>query len=260
MAKKAGAYLVTFLRLILNSAREESSLQDLVDKKLLTEGEQEYFASLGGAAPHASVLLNILIQDAASNGLLGVNPECTQSNLICLQQDFQQLRGNALDALMYIDVQLPLPFVQMVCAVTYGLLVQLIYVCASFVSYGISTGLSSWMVTGYLTIVLYSFVMMGLLKLFVVVANPLGYDAADYPADTYVKLLEGSLAKIRMSSMAILESTISESSVSEILSSNGPLLRELKPGKDDSGEPCLSFVDLKSKGLEESKSADVVEL
>lgn len=251
LAKKVGAYLLTFFRLLLNAAREETSLQDLVDQKLLTIEEQLYFRSLAGGPPHASVLINILIQDAASNGLLGVTPECTQANLLCLQQDFQQLRGYGLDAMMYIDVQLPLAFIQIVCAVTYGLLVQLIYVCSSFISAGIAMGQSHYLVTGYITIILYSFVMLGLLKLFVILHNPLGYDAADYPANTYAKTLEGSLGKIRMSAMAILESSLENFLKKSLINADGDMIKgNLMPEKDKAGNTILAFENHKSTSVD----------
>ncbi len=75
---------------------------------------------------------------------------------------------------MYIDVQLPYPFIQIVTAVVYAFLIQLILVCSSFVSAGAKSGDQADITTGYVTIVLYTFVLLGLLRLFEVLSNPLG--------------------------------------------------------------------------------------
>ncbi len=78
-------------------------------------------------------------------------------------------------------------------------MIQLVYVCSSFISLGLKNSDSSSLTTGYLTVLLYSFVLLGLLKLFHTLANPMGYDSADFPGDSYQAALEKTLLGIHQS-------------------------------------------------------------
>lgn len=76
------------------------------------------------------------------------------------------IQKNAASVMLYINCQLPYPFIQIISAVVYMFLIQLFLVCSSFVSHGISTGNKADIITGLLTIILYNFVLLGLLRLF----------------------------------------------------------------------------------------------
>ena len=91
-------------------------------------------------------------------------------------------------------------------AVAYAFLIQLVLVCSSFVSRGISTNETSDISTGYITIVLYNFVLLGLLRLFEVLSNPLGDDAADFPGDSYMVSFERNLYNMLVNAFALVHS------------------------------------------------------
>ena len=79
--------------------------------------------------------------------------------------------------------------------------------CASFIAYGIQHGDSSSMATGYITIILYSFVLFGLLRLYSVLSNPLtASHAANFPTEKYLRDFVRNLNKIRVEGFAFIES------------------------------------------------------
>jgi hypothetical protein len=99
--------------------------------------------------------------------------------------------------------------VQIIVAIVYGCLVQLVYVCSSYISRCDLFRLASDYKTGYLTVITYSFVLLGILKLFTIMSNPI-QDVADFPANTYQKNLEVSAACI--TTMALLDHNMHQSS------------------------------------------------
>lgn len=222
LIKNVSGYLLLYFRLVINAARGEKNLKDLVEKGYITPADQLYFHSIGPVPVHATVLLNIIIQDAANAGLLETIPGTVVSNLGSFMDDLRVIRAQGIDIGMYINTQLPFPFIQIVSAVVYGLLIQLVYVSASFISEGVKNKDNSLFTTGYLTILLYSFVHLGLLKLFVVLENPLGYDPVDLPTETYFKALENSFRTMESSFSLLLQDSANKTSEQVI---NGPMLR-----------------------------------
>ena len=57
-----------------------------------------------------------------------------------------------------------------------------------------------------MTLLLYSLVLLGLLKLFDVLSNPLGDDVADFPIKTYLVNFEKTLYNINSNAFFLLES------------------------------------------------------
>jgi hypothetical protein len=91
--------------------------------------------------------------------------------------------------------------------VVFAFLVQLVVVCAAFISVGFSDpNKKGDMVIGYLTVSLYSLVLLGLLRLFETLSNPLGDDTADFPVETYVKNFKKTITSITANSFLLLES------------------------------------------------------
>ena len=63
------------------------------------------------------------------------------------------------------------------------------------------------MATGYITIILYSFVLFGLLRLYSVLSNPLtASHAANFPTEKYLQDFVRNLNKIRSQGFAFIES------------------------------------------------------
>lgn len=178
--------LVLNLRLLFNDARDHDDISDLVQRGLITQDEHDYFVSINATTVHTCGMLLNYIQEAARTGLLGKDHGVSEANMLSLQNCVLTIRSNAAQVALFIDVQLPYPFIQIISAVTYLFVVQLVLVCSAFVGRGFATNNSADVTTGILTISLYNFVLFGLLRLYEVLANPLGDDAADYPGDTYM--------------------------------------------------------------------------
>jgi predicted membrane chloride channel (bestrophin family) len=79
----------------------------------------------------------------------------------------------------------------------------------SFVVAGIGehdTNLSiAYITTGYLTIILYSFALFGLLRLFEQISNPLGTAPCDFPGKHYMHQLGKALNGTRTKSLDLLQ-------------------------------------------------------
>jgi hypothetical protein len=119
---------------------------------------------------------------------------------------------------MTVNVQVAYPFVQMVAMVVFAFLIQLIVVCAAFIAGGlVDQSNKGDLVIGYLTVSLYSIVLLGLLRLFEVLSNPLGDDFADFPIQTYVKNFRKTISSITTHSFVLLESNGMMGPVSEDL-------------------------------------------
>ena len=147
---------------------------------------------------------------------------------------------------MTVNVQVAYPFVQLVSMVVFAFLAQLIVVCSSFISVGFADPTKKGdMIIGYLTVSLYSLVLLGLLRLFETLSNPLGDDTADFPVETYVKNFKRTIVSITANSFLLLESNGVMGPVN-----NGPIM-EMKnkmPGsKPDSGNPM--YGSLRNRGV-----------
>lgn len=117
---------------------------------------------------------------------------------------------------MTVNVQVAYPFVQMVAIIVFAFLIQLIVVCAAFIAGGlVDQSKKGDLVIGYLTVSLYSIVLLGLLRLFEVLSNPLGDDIADFPIETYVNNFRKTITSITTNSFFLLESNDMMGPVSE---------------------------------------------
>lgn len=197
--KRVVGLLVLSFRLIFNVAREEKNISDLVTRGVITKEEEGYFLTTNANTMGVTAIILSIIHELSLEG------KVSDSNLLILNNCIMSIRSNASNISMYLDVQLPYPFIQIVTAVAYAFLIQLIMVCSSYVSNGVATGDRAFLVTGYLTIILYNFVLLGLLRLFEVLSNPMGHDAADFPGDTYMRNYEKNLNGILRNSLTVME-------------------------------------------------------
>lgn len=206
LMKKLIGYLVLIFRLLFNNARGVDHYQDLVDRDIITQDEHDYFKSIQAQPLHVSAFMLNYIQEAARKGLLGQDHGVSQSNMIILQNNALSVRASAASVSMYIDVQMPFPFIQIISAVTYMFIIQLTLVCSSFVAQGLGdSAQDADIITGVLTIVLYNFVLLGLLRLFDVLYNPLGDDYSDFPGDSYMKEFEKSLRSVAKNAFVLID-------------------------------------------------------
>lgn len=147
---------------------------------------------------------------------------------------------------MTVNVQVAYPFVQLVSMVVFAFLAQLIVVCAAFVAVGFADPIKKGdMIIGYLTVSLYSLVLLGLLRLFETLSNPLGDDTADFPVETYVKNFKKTILSITSNSFLLLESNGVMGPVNK-----GPILemRQMSGLKQtESGIPM--YGSLRNRGL-----------
>jgi len=156
----------------------------------------EYLKS--GDPSEVYVLIHRAIQDACREGFI------SELNLQQLSKLLADIQGSVCGVQMYLTTQMSYPFVQMVTLIVYFFLIQLVYVCAGYISDGFANNHASSFVTGYITGILYTFVLFGLLKLDRVLSNPLGNDPADFPCDEMCTNLAAGLSDVRTNSFSLL--------------------------------------------------------
>ncbi|CAE7813337.1 unnamed protein product [Symbiodinium microadriaticum] len=191
-------YLCLAHALIYKNANGTSDVSDLIGRGLLTQGEA---AILIGADTHAGTLnrslgrvspgqayswANMTMERIGAAGLLGPALDSSAHHMVSFFSDLSVIQAAACDVSMYVDVQLPYPFVQMTVVLVYAFLAQLMIVTAGLIGYGLETNDSSYVVTGYITSLLLSFVLLGILQMYDMLSNPLGEDPADFPVSTYM--------------------------------------------------------------------------
>ena len=122
-----------------------------------------------------------------------------------LVKSITDLRYNIRSVMVFVDVQLPLPFIQIVSAVVWAFMVQLVMMCASYVAYGWQYRDGPSVTTGYITIVLYSFALLGLLRLFHVLSNPMeATHKSNFPHETYMREYIHNLHTIKAEGFAFV--------------------------------------------------------
>lgn len=223
LSQKLSGYLILTYRLLINSARKTfKNLDDLAELEIITAEETELLHNLkGNQILHALGLVLDVCHEAAEEGLLGRYPGPADSNLMILLNLTEAMRARTDAVLTSVNVQLPYSFVQIVTFVVYASLIQLIYVCSSFVAAGMDPSKaidqSTNLTTGYLTIILYSFVLLGMLRLYVILENPLGDDISDFPMQTYFNTYKNNIESCRAQVLASFDITSMSPSSSDSL-------------------------------------------
>eukprot|EP01041_Mallomonas_annulata_P012797 gene12797-26979_t len=217
-SKKLKSALIITYRSVVNSARGQRLLEDLTGQGHITIEEDEYFSSLSGRnLLHSAGYLNTLLHHAAAVGLFGKNPE---ELVVKTMVDLTYIRGNGADVGMYLDCQIPYAFVEVVSIVVYAFTVQLVLVCSSYISHGLYANTPSDMVTGYMTIIMYTYVMLGLINLFIKLENPLGLYVNDFPVNTYMKNICDGLEDVRVTALNLLEKNLETGSINFIMNND----------------------------------------
>ena len=205
-ANRINGMCILAFRFLLNNARNEKEISDLVEDGYILENEMNYFLSQPNqnAASCCQIIL-VLIQESARNHWLG-DAIAASTSTATMTQNVMDLRGSIAMAETYVNVQIPYPFVQMVAFIVFAFLLQLLLVCSAFIAVGISQPeRKGELVTGYITLLLYSIVLLGLLKLFDTLSNPLGDDPADFPVKTYLENFEKTLYTITSNAFHLRE-------------------------------------------------------
>lgn len=206
LTAKIIGYLILSHRLVFAQSRTDKDVSDLVNHGILSSDDYSYFSSLSGNPVDPLCFISSLLQHAANIGLLG-HDSIAAMNLASLLQDLSNVRSNLSTIGLYVGTQLPFPFVQMIMSICYAFLIQLIYVCSAYISAGMADPSGAGqanLATGYLTINLYGFVLIGLMNLFSILSDPMGDDAADFPGDSYMQTFEKNLKGIRANMMSSL--------------------------------------------------------
>jgi predicted membrane chloride channel (bestrophin family) len=210
LLKQVNAYCLLILKLLFNGARDQLPARDLIESDMLPPAEIDRVVKLNNGKVNTFHLCIQLanIMNRGANAVLvpgdNAHPEVKRAILTQAMDSIKLLRSNASTVSMYTEVQLPYPFLQIVITVVYAFSIQLIIVCASFISSG-SIKKNGDLSTGYLTLIMYVFVLLGLLRLYVVLENPLGDDAADFPGDTYYVQLKTNLMNARIDALRLLQ-------------------------------------------------------
>lgn len=198
-----GLIIATF-HLLCNNAREEKDLSDLLKRGVISEDDHRYFMSINPGPVHAVAKIMDIIHESFRLGSFTNNHGTDQATNVVMHNSLLSLRQNMANVFLFVDVQVAYPFIQIIAAVVYCFLIQLFFVTAAFMSRGIATGDISDLITGFLTIILYNFVLLGLLRLFEILANPLGDDAADFPMYTYITRYEKTLNDLVKDGMTLI--------------------------------------------------------
>lgn len=203
LANRVNSMCMVAFRFLLNNTRDENNIMDLVNKGYISTDEAEYFQSQPNQDRiYCCQVIFFILQEALRKGYM------KSDNLYQLMNQNVMEMKTAIGMIeTHINVQIPYPFVQIVAFVFFSFLIQLLVVCASFIALGFSDpSKKDQLATGYLTLLLYSVVLTGLLKLHEVLSNPLGEDAADFPVSTYLTDFEKSIFALTSNGFFVLES------------------------------------------------------
>jgi hypothetical protein len=124
-------YLSLGHALIYKAANANRDVSDLLQRGVLTQGEaailigsQVYSSSRGGSQQQrqtppkvspgqAYSWANITLERIGAAGLLGPAADCSVNHMATFFADLSAIQSAACDVSMYVEVQLPYPFVQM---------------------------------------------------------------------------------------------------------------------------------------------------
>jgi len=148
-------------------------LVDLYEKKVITKIDFEYFSSFESTPIDSSLFMQKLILDTARKGFFEQRSHVSETNLNNCLTCISKIFAAAQFVEMYVNVQLPFPFVQIVALTSYCFIMQLFLVSSSYIALGLSTHNSSYIIIGAVTISLYNVVLIGMMQLFVILGNPM---------------------------------------------------------------------------------------
>lgn len=156
-------YLSLGHALIYKAANSNSDVSDLVQRGLLTHGEAAILvgshvfsgtrgsgvSGRGRVSPgQAYSWASLTLERLGASGLLGPAPDVSANHMVTFFADLSVVQASACDVSMYVDVQLPYPFVQMTVVLVYAFLAQLVIVSAGIIGQGLILNDSSYVVTG----------------------------------------------------------------------------------------------------------------
>ena len=182
--------------LVIYNATKEFDYDKLLKKGIVTDSEYAMLTTLSGSPNIAYSWIDARLQKLANAGFLGPFPGPGHSNLSALLTAVGNARGNCIAVGVYIDTQLPYPFVQLVAFVVYACIIQVMFVSGGTIGQGFQKQDNSLVFTGYLTTILFIMVMRSLLLLYNILCNPLGDDAADFPSTTYLNAAEKGMLSL----------------------------------------------------------------
>lgn len=189
------------IRIQMMAARGPVKHEQIIESSLFTEDQKEFILNMNGGKPSVFHVCNAIateIQDAFEDGIFGDEPHKNQANLATMLDTVRRTRGTAAQIVLYTDIQLPFPFIQMITIVCYTFGIQLIVVCASYIADGGSSRSEEGnYFLGFVTLLLYTIVLGGLLRLYSMLENPLGAEAADIPSDTLYKTMKRTMITAR---------------------------------------------------------------
>ena len=210
-ADKLTSYLIGIwlfgCKLQMCAGRRVSAPELHIESEFFTLEEKESILALNGGKPsliQAAFLLSVAFNEACARDVLANEPLGKQFILDQLMNGVKALRVASSNISQLTDIQLPLPFIQLVCAVVYAFSVQLIIVCAAFLSKGeyAADENNGYSALAHITLVLYGGVLFGMLKLLAVLENPVGEDGADLPTDSYYADLKKLLVSLKADGFA----------------------------------------------------------
>lgn len=136
------------------------------------------------------VALNL--ENACSVGLLSA-PSTPMNHIMSFLVDLGIIENAAAEVGMYIGIQLPYEFAQMTVVIVYMFLVQLVVVCGGLIGEGFWSGDFSLIVTGYMTSVLMTFVMLSILNMYDVLSSKA---LSSLPTTTYMEEEEEKMTEL----------------------------------------------------------------
>jgi len=202
-ARRAQQQVYRFLclahALMYRTCNKSTDLSDIEARGIATRQEVEFLHTLKPFNPNFVYgWISILLQRFARNGLLGDMLGEGAVNLEVLMLDLELIRANNSMVIVYIHTQLPYAFVQVVAVVVYVFVFQAVFVSAGVIGMGIRTKSSSLVFSGYFTLVLMTFVFIGLMNIYRLLNDPLGDDPADYPKNLFMASTESSYKNLML--------------------------------------------------------------
>jgi hypothetical protein len=96
-------------------------------------------------------------------------------NLDIMTADISTIRKLSAELLNSLDSALPYPYVHVVAMISWFFMIQLVIVCAGMVGVGFYKEDNSYVLTGYMSLIFLSLVVMALANLYSMLSNPLGH-------------------------------------------------------------------------------------
>jgi len=172
---------IRFLNLTINlfvkEIQQDGNYADLVSQRYLSERQWDSLENKPRPYNQVLLWLSQMVTNAARNNALLFPPR----TLLPLLDKLIDIRSEMARIQMYLRTQLPYAYTHMVTLIVKLHLVFITLIAGTLVGQGVIAGTVSDVIYGYLLVILNNLVFEGLLRIHVVLTNPFGGRACDFP-------------------------------------------------------------------------------